>query len=104
MVQRKLREEFICFRIHLNKFSMCLGSRHFKITSHFYTEFTSLVNVSCHCLLASDELGVGGHAVLQTRGWSMQACSPLLENSPLGSFPASIAQDRGVVGENMLKL
>jgi hypothetical protein len=68
MVQRKLREEFICFRIHLNKFSMCLGSRHFKITSHFYTEFTSLVNVSCHCLLASDELGVGGHAVLQTRG------------------------------------
>lgn len=29
----------------------------------------------------------------------MQAHSPLLENSPLGSFPASIAWDRGVVGE-----
>lgn len=27
MVQRKLREEFICFRIHLNKFSTCLGFR-----------------------------------------------------------------------------
>lgn len=45
---------------------MCLSFRHFKITSHFYTDFTSFVNDSCHCLLASDELEVRGCAALQT--------------------------------------